>query len=140
MKEQTHDTRRAEPFSLVPNAWDPNAAAALGWSQGGFSILEVLVAITIVTVAVAALAQLSALSTRANSSARATTYASVLAQQKMEQLRGLTWGFDVLGLPTTDTTTNLAVVPETADRRQGAQPVPGAFTRHQYRGLLRLRR
>jgi prepilin-type N-terminal cleavage/methylation domain-containing protein len=94
------------------------------FSESGFSILEVLVAITILTVAVAALAQMFALSTRANSSARATTYASVLAQQKMEQLRGLTWGFDVLGLPMTDTTTNLTVVPETPVGGTGLSPSP----------------
>ena len=32
----------------------------------------------------------------------ATRYAALLAQQKMEQLRGLTWGFDILGLPVSD--------------------------------------
>jgi hypothetical protein len=84
----------------------------------------VLVAITILTVAVSALAQMVALSTRANRRAKATTYASVLAQQKMEQLRGLTWGFDVLGLPMTDTTTNLTVVPETPVGGTGLSPSP----------------
>ena len=93
-------------------------------ADAGFSILEVLVAITITAVAVAGLAQMFAISARANTSARMTTYASVLAQQKMEQLRGLTWGFDVLGLPTTDTTTNLTVVPETAAGGKGLSPSP----------------
>ena len=92
--------------------------------ESGFSILEVLVAITITMVAVAGLAQMFAISTRANTSARATTYASVLAQQKMEQLRGLTWGFDVLGLPATDTTTNLAVEPESTVGGKGLSPSP----------------
>jgi prepilin-type N-terminal cleavage/methylation domain-containing protein len=94
------------------------------FSERGFSILEVLVATTIITVAITALAQLFALSTRANASARATTYASVLAQQKMEQLRGLAWGFDVLGLPMTDTTTNLTVVPEAPVGGTGLSPSP----------------
>ena len=79
---------------------------------GGFSLLEVMFATSILTVAVVALAQLFAISTRANGSAKTTTFASLLAQQKMEQLRGLTWGFDSLGLPLTDTTTNITVVPE----------------------------
>jgi len=92
--------------------------------NGGFSILEVLVAITIMTVAVAGLAQMVALSTRANTSARATTYAAVLAQQKMEQLRSLTWGFDVIGLPVTDTTSDIAVVPESAAGGSGLSPSP----------------
>ena len=47
----------------------------------------------------------------------ATTYAAVLAQQKMEQLRGLTWGIDALGLPVTDTTTDASAVPETGGGR-----------------------
>lgn len=60
----------------------------------------------ILTVALMALAQLFALSTRANFSARSNTYAAMLAQQKMEQLRGLTWGYDILGLPVSDYTTD----------------------------------
>jgi prepilin-type N-terminal cleavage/methylation domain-containing protein len=60
----------------------------------GFSLLETLVATTVLTVAVAALAQLFILATRANRSAGATTHAAILAQQKMEQLRSLTWRFE----------------------------------------------
>jgi hypothetical protein len=47
----------------------------------------------------------------------------VLAQQKMEQLRGLTWGFDVLGLPTTDTATDTTKFPETGGGT-GLSPSP----------------
>lgn len=78
----------------------------------GFSLLEVLIATTILTVSFAALAELCAMATRTNRSARTTTYAVILAQQKMEQLRSLTWGFDAIGLPLTDTTTDTTVVPE----------------------------
>src|SRR6266540_4803072 len=91
----------------------------------GFSLIEVLAATTILTVALAALAQLFAISAKSNSSAKATTFASVLAQQKMEQLRGLTWGYDALGLPLTDTTTNISVMPETAGGH-GLTPSPTA--------------
>ena len=80
----------------------------------GFSLLEALIATTIVCGAVAALAQLSALAIGANRSARATTFTSLLAQQKMEQLRALTWGFDAAGGPQTDTTTNVAAGPDVA--------------------------
>lgn len=59
----------------------------------------------ILTVALVSLAQLFAVSTRSNYAARSTTYAALLAQQKMEQLRGLTWGYDILGLPVSDYTT-----------------------------------
>ena len=81
-------------------------------------------ATSILTVAVASLAQLFVISARANTSAKATTYASVLAQQKIEQLRGLTWGFDSVGLPLTDTTTDVSVRPESAASGRGLSPSP----------------
>ena len=52
----------------------------------GYSILEVLVATTIVAIGVAALAQLVGVAVRANVQATQTTIATVLAQQKMEEL------------------------------------------------------
>jgi len=90
----------------------------------GFSLLEVLVATTVLTVSLAALAQLFTIATRANSSAMATTYATVLAQQKMEQLRSLTWGFDTLGLPLTDTSTDMTVASERGTGGTGLSPSP----------------
>ena len=75
-------------------------------NDAGFSLVEVLAAMVILTVALMSLAQLFALSTRANFSARSNTYAAMLAQQKMEQLRGLTWGYDIVGLPVSDYTTD----------------------------------
>src|SRR3982751_2113275 len=90
--------------------------------EGGFSLLEVLVASTIMAVALTTLAQLFVMSTNANTGAKTTTYAALLAQQKMEQLRGLAWGFDNLGLPVTDISTNIAVVPEQAAGGTGLAP------------------
>jgi len=75
---------------------------AVMFSERGFSLLEVLVATTILAVGLAALAQLFAMSTNANKHARATTVATVLAIEKMEQLRGLMWGFDNLGVALAD--------------------------------------
>src|SRR4051812_5819193 len=57
----------------------------------GFSLIEVLVATTIMTVAIAALAQVLALGTALNASAGRTTFAAVLASQKVESLRALGW-------------------------------------------------
>ena len=91
----------------------------------GFSLLEVLFATTIVAVGLAAVAQLFALSTGANARARMATFATVLAEQKMEQLRGLTWGFDGMGLPLTDTTTDITVWPEIMTGGKGLSPSPG---------------
>jgi type II secretory pathway pseudopilin PulG len=90
----------------------------------GFSLVETLVATTVTTIALAALAQLFMISTRANHGARLTTFAAVLAQQKMEQLRGLSWGFDTIGLPLTDSTSDLTVVPESATGGTGLSPSP----------------
>jgi type II secretory pathway pseudopilin PulG len=91
---------------------------------GGFSLVEVLFATTILTVGVVSLAQLFAISTKANGSAKAATFASVLAQQKMEQLRGLTWGFDTLGLPLTDTSSDSTAAAQTATGGRGLAPSP----------------
>jgi len=90
--------------------------------EGGFSLLEVLVASTIMAVALTTLAQLFVMSTNSNVGAKSTTYAAVLAQQKMEQLRGLAWGFDTLGLPVTDISTDISVVPELAAGGTGLAP------------------
>jgi type II secretory pathway pseudopilin PulG len=90
----------------------------------GFSLLEVLFATSILTVGVVSLAQLFAISTKANTSSKSTTFAAILAEQKMEQLRGLTWGFDSLGLPLTDTTTNITTVPEAVTGGLGLTPSP----------------
>lgn len=109
------------------------AAAA---AEDGFSLLEVLVAATILTVALAALAQLFAVSARANGSAKATTYATLLAQQKMEQLRSLAWGFDRFGLPLTDSTTDVTVAPESAAGGAGLGPSPPDALRRNTTGYV----
>ena len=83
-------------------------------NEAGFSLAEVLIAMGVMTVGLVSLAQLFALSTRANHSSKTTTFTVMLAQQKMEQLRGLTWGFDTLGLPISDITTDSSVVPHAA--------------------------
>lgn len=93
-------------------------------SSDGFSLIEVLVATLLLAIALASLAQLFALSTRSNMGARNTTFAAVLAQQKLEELRGLTWGFDTQGLPISDISTNTAVSPETSTGGTGLAPSP----------------
>jgi hypothetical protein len=74
-----------------------------------------MVATGIMAAALVTLAQLFGVATRTNIGSRNTTYASVLAEQKIEELRSLTWGFDSLGLPISDTSTNTGVYPETQD-------------------------
>src|SRR4051812_29047086 len=55
------------------------------------SLLEVLVASTVMTVALVSMAQVLALGTAMNASAGRMTFASVLAAEKQEELRGLDW-------------------------------------------------
>lgn len=54
-------------------------------------MVEAVVAIGIMTAGIVALAQLLAIATMNNRLARTTSMAAMLAQQKMEQLRGWSW-------------------------------------------------
>ena len=99
-------------------------AEARGASEGGFSLVETIIASSVMMAGVITLAQPFVMSTRTNVAAKSTSIAAVLAQQKMEQLRSLEWGFDALGLPNTDTTTNTAVVPMAANGGTGLSPSP----------------
>lgn len=83
-----------------------------------------MIAIVLMATALMSAAQLFALSSRGNVSSRNTTYAAVLAEQKLEELRALTYGFDSEGLPVTDTTSNTAVSPETTTGGRGLDPSP----------------
>lgn len=93
-------------------------------SEAGFSLIEVLVATMLLATALVTLAQLFALSTKSNMGAKNTTFSAVLAQQKLEELRALTWGFDTQGLPISDVSTDTAVSPETPAGGTGLSPSP----------------
>ena len=90
-------------------------AQARSDSSSGFSLVEVLISMGLLTAVSLGVAQLFAVSTRANLVARGQTSTTAMAEQKLEQLRALTWGFDTAGqgLPVSDTSTNLAVDPPT---------------------------
>lgn len=100
-------------------------SARFNFNSRGFSLIEVMVSMTLLTVVSLGVAQVFAVSTRSNHVARGQTSATTLAEQKLEQLRGLTWGFDLdgQGLPLSDTTTNLAAHPPTANG-SGLNPSP----------------
>jgi type II secretory pathway pseudopilin PulG len=93
-------------------------------SQDGFSLVEVLVAAGLLATVLVSLAELFALSARANLASRNTTYASILAAQKLEELRSLAWGFDPGGAAVTDTGSDTAVSPVAASGGTGLQPSP----------------
>jgi len=84
----------------------------------------VLVATLLLATSLVTLAQLFALSTKSNMGAKNTTFTAVLAQQKLEELRSLTWGFDTQGLPISDVSTDTAVSPEAANGGTGLSPSP----------------
>src|SRR5581483_8503727 len=92
--------------------------------DAGFSLVETLIATSLLATALVALAQLFAVSVKNNAVAKSGTFSQVLASQKIEQLRGLKWGFDTLGLPIRDTTTDTAVSPEAAIGGTGLAPSP----------------
>ena len=106
---------------LIPTSLKP---IRLRHGEAGFSLLETVVATGILAGALAALGQMFAVSVANNHSARSGSYATVLGEQKMEQLRGLTWGFDTLGLPNTDSTTDTAAAVE-IPTGTGLSPSPG---------------
>lgn len=74
------------------------------------------------------LAQLFGVATRSNLGSRTTTYAAVLAEQKLEELRALVWGFDTQGLPVSDmdsdTTSDTVASPESPAGGTGLSPSP----------------
>jgi prepilin-type N-terminal cleavage/methylation domain-containing protein len=72
----------------------------------GFTLIEVMVATAILLVALVSLAPLFVTAVRDNLTARTATDTVVLAAQKLEELRGLTWGFDAQGLAVSDPALN----------------------------------
>ncbi len=107
--------------------------------SSGFSLLETIIATALLATAVLTVAQLFGLAIRSNQVARNTTFATMLAQQKVEQLRGLTWGYDpalypVL-LPLSDTTTDTAVSPPAAGGT-GLLPSPSAALQQNTAGYV----
>jgi len=97
----------------------------MGRTDSGFSLVEVLVALGLIAGALVALAQLFAISTESNLASRTTTYAVALAEQKLEELRALTYGFDAGGMPVTDLQSDTSASPETPSGGTGLNPSPG---------------
>jgi hypothetical protein len=87
--------------------------------------METLVATAILATVSLGVAQMFMLAGEKTRGGKIETSAAILAEQKMEQLRSLTWGFDLTGqgLPVSDTSTNLAVDPPNA-AGNGLNPSP----------------
>ena len=84
--------------------------------NAGFSFIEVMIAMMLIMIVALGVGGLFGISIRATHAARNQTSTSTLAEQKMEQLRALTWGFDTAGqnLPVSDNTTDLSQMPPTS--------------------------
>lgn len=91
----------------------------------GFSFIEVMVALMLIMIVALGVAGLFAATIKSTHAARNQTSTTTLAEQKMEQLRSLTWGFDSSGqnLPVSDTTTDLTQTPPT-NTGSGLNPSP----------------
>lgn len=98
---------------------------AAGGGEAGFSLIETMISVGLLATVALSVAQLMAVATQANMNAKGQTSATLLAEQKMEQLRSLTWGYDAdgMGLPQSDTTTNLSQDPPTSNG-PGLNPSP----------------
>ena len=59
--------------------------------QRGFSLVETIIATSLLAVALVTLAQFVGVSMQSGAAARARTATTVMAEQKMEQLRALPW-------------------------------------------------
>jgi prepilin-type N-terminal cleavage/methylation domain-containing protein len=71
-------------------------------SPRGFSLIEVMVASAILACAVLSVAQVMAVATSSTADARGVGEATLLAWQKVDELRGLAFTFDDAGGPVTD--------------------------------------
>jgi len=72
-------------------------------SSRGFTLVETLVATGVLITALAGVAQLLILGSQLTRQANASSQALVAAQDKLESLRGLAFGYDAAGNPQTDT-------------------------------------
>jgi prepilin-type N-terminal cleavage/methylation domain-containing protein len=99
-------------------------------SSSGFSLIEVMVASAILACAVLSVAQLAAAAIGSTAGARGVSEATLLAWQKIDQLRSLALSFDDAGQPVTDRSTNTAVQPEEPFGGTGLAPSgEGTLTR-----------
>lgn len=105
----------AASTGMAVSSDDPVAAAVRAGasqrsSQGlacGFALLEVVVALVVATVGLLGAAQSIMTAARVQADAALSTTAVALARDKVDEIRGLAWGFDAAGGPQADDSTDL---------------------------------
>jgi type II secretory pathway pseudopilin PulG len=104
--------------------------------DAGSTLIEVLIATLILATGILTMAQLFMASTATNLNAKNDTFATALAEQKIEQLRALTWGFDQNGLPISDFASDTSVNPESDSGGTGLQPSPATSLQQNTSGYV----
>ena len=98
--------------------------------ESGSSLVEVLIAALIMATGVVAMVRLLSIAVDSNVAARSRTFATVLATQKIEQLRALAWTIDRAGALIEDLTTNTATAPESSGGTGLQLSPPNALTQN----------
>lgn len=93
----------------------------------GMVLSEVVVALALVAGAVVTLAGLFGVAWRSARTSRASTQCAILAAQKVEQLRALSWGVGENGDDASDFTTDVSAWPEVPGGTGLAASPPGAL-------------
>jgi hypothetical protein len=104
--------------------------------ERGFSLLEAAIASGLLASALVTLAQLLGLAVHSNLESRTVTYATVLAGQKLEELRALTFGFDLQNSPMSDTSSDTAADPPRANGGTGLSRSPSTSLRENVAGFV----
>jgi len=99
-----------------------------GGDQAGSSLVEVLIAALIMVTGVVAMVRLIATAVERNVDARSRTMATILAVQKIEQLRSLVWTVDPSGAVIEDTSTDTSTVPESSGGTGLQMSPPGTLS------------
>jgi prepilin-type N-terminal cleavage/methylation domain-containing protein len=95
----------------------------------GFTLIEVMMALTLLTASLLVVAQLMVVAARAGDVSRETTMATALAAQKIEQLRALAWGMAPDDAPSDDFECDVAFWPDRPSGGSGlALSPPGTLT------------
>jgi type II secretory pathway pseudopilin PulG len=102
-------------------------------NAGGFALLEVLIAFALIVTVAAGSTVLISMALRAVWQSRVRTLATMLAAEKMEQLRSLTWSHvttsgPAISMSISDVTTDLSNDPATDDGRGLLVSPPGTLT------------